>query len=359
MNKDLKSMSRRRLGQMVVGLEQKKYLARYIFSFIHARDTGDIDSITPLSKAFRGKLIEQGYYISRLDVVEKLTDPDGTVKYIIGLPDGQRIQSVLLSDDDRKTLCVSTQVGCSMGCVLCATARLGFRRNLTAGEIVDQVNTVMRDASCVARANYAIRNTHDEGRITNVVYMGMGEPLANYDAVLESVRILNDSAGMNIGIRHLTISTCGVVEGIRGLADEDIAPRLAISLNAPTDSIRARMMPIAKKYPLKKVLGAAEEYQRKTGRRVTFEYVLIKGLNDKVIHAELLCKVLRGVMCNVNLIEYNPHPGCAFEPSGKEAIERFARVLEEKGFETTIRFKKGQRIKAACGQLGAEWIKTR
>jgi 23S rRNA (adenine2503-C2)-methyltransferase len=354
MDKDLKSMSRRRLEQMVIGLGQEKYLARYIFSFIHARDAGDIDSITPLSKAFRGKLIEQGYYISRLDVVEKLTDPDGTVKYVFGLPDGQRIQSVLLSDratagrsaltsDDRKTLCVSTQVGCSMGCVLCATARLGFRRNLTAGEIVDQVNRISADGE----------------RICNVVYMGMGEPLANYDAVLESVRILNDSAGMNIGIRHLTISTCGVVEGIRRLADEDIAPRLAISLNAPTDSIRARMMPIAKKYPLKKVLGAAEEYQRKTGRRVTFEYVLIKGLNDKVIHAELLCKVLRGVMCNVNLIEYNPHPGCAFEPSGKEAIERFARVLEGKGFETTIRFKKGQRIKAACGQLGAEWINTR
>jgi 23S rRNA (adenine2503-C2)-methyltransferase len=346
---------------MAVGLEQKKYLAKYIFSFIHARDGGDIGSITPLSKPFRSKLIEQGYYISRLDVVEKLSDPDGTVKYIFGLPDGQRIQSVLLSDDDRKTLCVSTQVGCGMGCVFCATALLGLKRNLTAGEIVDQVNVIVsRDSSLVTRTNEGrSRVTGFGSRITNVVYMGMGEPLANYDAVLESLRILNDPEGKNIGVRKLTISTCGVVEGIRRIGDEDIAPRLAISLNAPTDSIRARMMPITKRYPLKQVLAAVEDYQRKTRRRVTFEYVLIKGLNDKVIHAEVLCKVLRGVMCNVNLIEYNPHPGCGFEPSGKEAIERFGRVLEGKGFETTIRFKKGQRIKAACGQLGVEWIKTR
>jgi len=336
-------MSRPQIERIVVAIDREKYLAKYIFSFIHSMDAGDIGSITPLGKSFRNELIECGYYVSRLTLVEKLSDPDGTVKYIFALADGARIQTVLLSDDDRKTLCISTQAGCAMGCVFCATGRLGLARNLTAGEIVDQVN----------------RAEVDGAQINNVVYMGMGEPLQNYDAVLESLRILNDSEGKNIGARKLTISTCGVVEGIRKLAIEDIAPRLAISLNAPTDSIRAKLMPITKKYPLKQALAAVEDYQRKTRRRVTFEYVLVKGLNDGVIHGQLLCKLLRGLMCNINLIEYNPYPGCAFEPSSPRAIERFAAVLKDKGFEVTIRFKKGRQIKAACGQLGAEWLKDR
>jgi 23S rRNA (adenine2503-C2)-methyltransferase len=184
--------------------------------------------------------------------------------------------------------------------------------------------------------------------------MGMGEPLANYDAVLDAVRILNHSAGRNIGIRHLTISTCGLVEGIERLADEDIQPRLAISLNAPTDAIRGKLMPITKKYPLNRLFAAIERYQRTTRNRVTFEYCLIKGVNDTVLHARMLAKRLRGVMCNVNLIEYNSHEGCNLKPSGRQAIERFAGVLKDAGIETTIRLKMGQTINAACGQLGAK-----
>lgn len=338
MEKDLKSNTVAGLERLVVGLGQPKYLAGYIFSAIHAHGVNDISAITTLSKLLRAKLVEEGCYISKLDVVDKLTDPDdGTVKYVFGLPDGGRIESVLLFDDDRRTLCVSTQVGCDMGCVFCATGRLGLERNLTAGEIVDQVNVAGGDA-----------------RISNVVFMGMGEPLANYDAVLDAIRILNNSKGRNIGIRHLTMSTCGLIEGIERLADESIQPRLAISLNAPTDAIRQKLMPITKRYPLNKLFAAVTRYQRKTRNRVTFEYCLIKGINDTVLHAQMLVKRLRGIMCNVNLIEYNPHPGCGLKSGGRQAIERFAGVLKDAGVETTIRLKMGQKINAACGQLGSK-----
>jgi 23S rRNA (adenine2503-C2)-methyltransferase len=367
--KDLKSKTVVQIERLVTGLGQPRYIAGYIFSEIQTRGATDISAITTLSKSFRAKLVEEGYYISQLKVADKLTDPDGTIKYVFELPDESRIESVLLFDDDRQTLCVSTQVGCAMGCVFCATGRLGLTRNLTAGEIVDQANLVARDSSPVPR------DTGAGSRVANVVFMGMGEPLANYDAVLDAVRILNNSAGRNIGIRHLTISTCGLVEGIERLADEDIQPRLAISLNAPTDAIRQKLMPIAKKYPLDRLFAAIGCYQRATRNRVTFEYCLIKGVNDTGLHAQMLAKRLRGIMCNVNLIEYNPpeplpkgtpHGGgvqggsephavhCGLKASGRQAIERFAGVLKDAGIETTIRLKMGQTINAACGQLGSK-----
>jgi 23S rRNA (adenine2503-C2)-methyltransferase len=337
--KDLKSKTVAQLERLVTGMGQQKYLAGYIFSAIQVRGVTDISAITTLSKPLRAKLVEDGYYISKLEAVEKLTDPDGTVKYVFGLPDRGRIESVLLFDDDRRTLCVSTQVGCDMGCVFCATGRLGLARDLTAGEIVDQLSII---------------ESSSKHRVSNVVFMGMGEPLANYEATIDAVRILNHSSGRHIGIRHLTISTCGLVEGIERLADEDIGPRLAISLNAPTDAIRAKLMPIAKKYSLGRLFAAVELYQHKTRNRVTFEYCLIKGINDTGLHAQMLVKRLRQVMCNVNLIEYNPHPGCGLKPSSREAIERFAGVLRDAGVETNVRLKMGQTINAACGQLGAK-----
>jgi len=363
MDKDLKEKTLDELEQIVVGLGQKKYLAGYVFGFIHTKGISEISQITPLSKTLREQLAKDGYFISQLKVISKLADPDGTVKYLFELPDGNRIETVLLFDDDRRTLCVSTQVGCAMNCAFCATAKVRLQRNLTAAEIVDQVNTVVRDASCVARANYAIRNTHDAGRITNVVYMGMGEPLQNYDAVVKSVRILNDPAGKNIGMRHITISTCGIVLAIKKLADEDIHPRLAISLNAPTDALRAKFMPINSKYSIAELIEAAKFYRLKAKQRVTFEYVMIKGVNDTVLHAQVLARLVRGTRCRVNpphawrinLIEFNPYPGCEFVASGRERIERFKEILEEAGIKTTVRFKMGQSINAACGQLGAGW----
>jgi 23S rRNA (adenine2503-C2)-methyltransferase len=251
-------------------------------------------------------------------------------------------------------------------------------RNLTAGEMVEQVNLVELDS----RYSIPERASSIAHRVSNVVFMGMGEPLANYDCVLKAVRILNHPKGKNIGIRRLTISTCGLPEGIERLAEEDIQPRLAISLNAPTDSIRQKLMPIASRPALggrlDRLLKAVGLYQRTTRNRVTFEYCLIKGVNDTVLHARLLAKRLRPFMCNVNLIEYNPVRPLAdravehlnsgageiallrstvplfnFQPSGKEAIERFAKVLKDSGIETTVRAKMGQTINAACGQLGS------
>jgi len=340
-DKDLKNKTLSELEDIVEDSDQKKYLAKYIFTFIHCKGAADISDISTLSKTFRVELVRQGHYISHLKTARKLADSEGTKKYLFELSDGERIETVLLFDGKRKTLCVSTQAGCSMNCEFCATAKLKFKRNLTAAEIVEQVNVIEEDS----------------GKINNVVYMGMGEPLQNYEAVLKSVRILNHPDGKNIGIRHLTISTCGDAEGIRKLANEDIRPRLAVSLNAPVDELRSRIMAINKKYPIAGLFAAVKDYQKKTGERVTFEYVLIKGLNDSKLHAQMLARLVRQAKCNVNLIEYNPHPHCRYEASDREAIKRFTHVLEEAGVETTIRFKKGRKIKAACGQLGADLVK--
>jgi 23S rRNA (adenine2503-C2)-methyltransferase len=340
MSRDLKDKTPDELEQIVESLDGKKYLAGYIFNFIHAKDAGDISEITPLSKAFREQLAGQGYFISRLSVLNKLTDKDGTAKYAFALGDGCRIETVLLLDDKRRTLCVSTQVGCAMDCAFCATGKLKLQRNLTAGQIVDQVNTVQKDA----------------GRISNVVYMGMGEPLANYAAVVKSLEILNHPKGKNIGVRHITVSTCGLAPAIRRLASEDVQPRLAISLNAPTDDLRKKLMPIDAKYPIAELLKAVRFYQDKTHQRITFEYVLIKGLNDSTGHAKMLVKLLDGLSCNVNLIEHNPFPACKYVGSGSTRIREFAAVLNDAGIETTVRFRMGRNIKAACGQLGADWI---
>ncbi len=337
MSKDLKDKTLDELEAIVVELGQKKYLAGYIFKFIHAQNGHDISALSTLSKAFRAQLVEQGYFISQLKVIQSLSDPDGSMKFLFELSDGERIESVLLPEDKRKTLCVSTQVGCAMGCVFCATAKIRLRRSLTAAEIVDQVNMAQEHA----------------GEITGVVYMGMGEPFQNYDAVLKSIRILNHPAGKNIGIRHITISTCGVVPGIERLANEDIHPRLAISLNAPTDAIRSKLMPINKTYPLAELLEAVRGYEARTGQRVTFEYVLMDQVNDSVTHARMLVKLLRGIMYNINLIEHNPYQGFEYGASSRQRIQRFALVLKDAGVETTIRFRMGRGIKAACGQLQA------
>lgn len=341
MDKDLKNKTHGELEGIVKGFGQKKYLAKYIFTFIHTKNTNEISKISTLSKAFREKLVNSGFFISSLKVEKLLTDPDGTVKYLFALTDGNKIESVGLFDGKRKTVCVSTQAGCAMNCAFCATAKLKLRRNLTAAEIVDQINVI--DA--------------DKGKINNIVFMGMGEPLNNYDAVLKAVRILNDPAGKNIGIRHITISTCGNAKAIIKLANEDITPRLAVSLNAVSDELRRKLMPvISKKYSLRELITSVKDYQAKTKQRVTFEYVLIKDLNDSADNAKKLCKLIKDIKCNVNLIEYNEHPHCDFKSADRSTIKSFASILSDVGIETVIRYKRGRTIKAACGQLGAEQI---
>jgi 23S rRNA (adenine2503-C2)-methyltransferase len=338
MAEDLKDKTLGELEQVVAELRGKEYLAKYIFSFIHQQGVNDVNAITPLSKAFREKLIKSNYFISKIRVSKKLVDSDGTTKYLFELSDGNSVEAVLLNSGKRQTVCISTQVGCAMNCLFCATGRIKFQRNLSTAEIVDQV--------------HAIAGRTGE-RITNVVYMGMGEPLSNYDALIKAVGILNDPNGKNIGIRHQTISTCGDAAGIRKLAGENIRPRLAVSLNACTDRVRSPLMPINVRYPISELLRAVRFYQSRTKMRVTFEYVLLQDLNDSISDAQMLTRLLKGVMCNINLIEYNPHKGCELTGSDRQTIKRFRAVLTRAGFETSIRFRMGRKIKAACGQLGA------
>jgi 23S rRNA (adenine2503-C2)-methyltransferase len=344
MDKDLKNKTLPELQQITGNFGAKPYIAKYIFSFIHQQNISDIALISPLPKELRGKLIDAGYFISQLKITEKLTDPDGTVKYLLETSDGNKIEAVLLDEQGRKTICLSTQIGCRLGCVFCATGYIKFQRNLTAGEITDQVNTISKDA---------------EVKINNIVFMGMGEPFMNYDDTLKTVRILASPFGKNIGIRRQTISTVGIVEGIKKLADEDIYPRLAVSLHAPDDKIRKKIVPAANKYPLNDILNAIQFYNSRTSRRITIEYCMIDKINDSSDCAERLADILAGLDVSVNLIEYNPHPGCDFKPAEREKIKIFKDILMKSGFETIIRFRRGRSIKAACGQLGADRIKLK
>jgi 23S rRNA (adenine2503-C2)-methyltransferase len=226
-----------------------------------------------------------------------------------------------------------------MACVFCATGRLKFKRNLSAGEIIDQVIQVEKT---------------ERLKIQNLVYMGMGEPLDNYDNVLKSIRILNDKAGKNIGARHITLSTCGLIPGIERLADEKLQIRLAVSLHAATDSLRGKLMPVNKKYPLPDLMRALKTYQEKTGRRLTFEYIMLRGVNDAREQARSLLKLLSGISAHINLIEYNPHARAEFQPSAKKTLKEFWWLTTDRGFATTLRYKRGQTASASCGQLSAE-----
>ena len=342
MNNDFKNMTFEQITDMVAQIGVKPYFAKYIFSFVHGKHTDDIQQITTLSKPLRQQLIDAGYQISSLQTAQTLTDADGTVKMLFQLPDDNPIESVLLTTDKgRKTLCISSQSGCRMACKFCATGQLGFKRNLTAAEIVDQF----------------YQATIQHGTISNVVYMGMGEPFDNYDNVMDSVRILNHPHGQAVGARHITVSTCGIPHAIERFATENLQVRLAISLHAPEDALRIRLMPSAVKYPLDEIMDATRSYQDQTNRRVTIEYCMIEATNDSDRHAKLLANLLKGIDVGVNLIEFNPFRPCNLRPSSRNQIHRFKDILTKEGVETIVRYKRGQKINAACGQLGAAWLK--
>lgn len=344
MNKDLKNVYREQLQELVLGYDQKGFLADYIFTFIHSKHANSIMDISTLPQDFRRRLMDDGYYISSLKKIEQFEDPDGTVKFVFELPDSLRIETVLMRDDDRKTVCISTQAGCRMACRFCATGKISFERNLTAAEIIDQVYQVDQWAD----------------GIQNVVYMGMGEPFDNYDNTLRSVYLLNHPKGLNIGQRHITVSTVGLPRGIRLFTEEKCSQvRLAVSLHASNDAVRKRLIPIANKYTFYDIFEALREYQIKNGRRVTIEYCMIDGINDQPKHARELADMLESLNVFVNLIEYNPHPGCTCNATPKDRIEFFQKILNENGIETAIRYKRGRSIRAACGQLGADWLRPK
>lgn len=263
-----------------------------------------------------------------------------TAKALIALEDGLKIESVLMKHKDRNTVCVSSQVGCPLGCLFCATGKMGFKRNLESWEIVEQVLFFARH----------LRKTGE--RVTNIVFMGMGEPFLNYENVLGAIKILNDKEGFNLGARKFSISTVGITEGIEKLAKENLEVNLAISLHAPNDKLRSQLIPIGKKYNIKKILEAVNDYIKKTNRKVMFEYLTIKGINDSDDLAKELAKLMKKRLYLVNLISYNPTGN--FQPSLKERIRRFKGILEKEGVLVTERYRFGREIKAACGQLAGK-----
>ncbi len=264
-----------------------------------------------------------------------------TSKSLLRLADGASIEVVSMHYDDRRTVCVSTQIGCAMGCRICATGQAGFVRDLSVGEIVAQVLHAARGF-----------REHDR-RLSNVVYMGMGEPLANYEATLGSIRMLNDPRGLGLGARSFTVSTVGHVLGIERLASEDLQVNLAVSLHAAEDELRTRLLPINETYPIDRLLEACRTYLAKTNRRITFEVALIDGVNDSPDHARRLSDLLRGLLCHVNLIPLNPVPGCAWKRSPNEHVDRFSSVLRQRGIPVSVRVRRGIEIQAGCGQLRA------
>lgn len=263
-----------------------------------------------------------------------------TIKFLITLSDGEKIESVLMRHEERNTVCVSSEVGCPLACAFCATGKMGFKRNLTSGEIIEQV-------LCAARF---LKKENE--RVDSVVFMGMGEPFLNYENILAAIKILNDEKGLGIGARHISISTAGVTEGIRKLTKEEMQINLAISLHAPNDKLRNEIMPVGKKYNIKKILTTVEQYLAETGRKVMFEYLMIKNFNDKPEHARELAALLSALPRNlifVNLILYNPTGG--FEPSKKESVQKFKEILRRARINVTERYRFGRGVKGACGQL--------
>ncbi|NTU60590.1 MAG: 23S rRNA (adenine(2503)-C(2))-methyltransferase RlmN, partial [Deltaproteobacteria bacterium] len=307
--------------------------------WVYKRGVWEFDAMTDLGRAFR-ETLRRAARLELPRVAAEQRSEDGTRKLVLALADGELVETVLIPDDDRLTQCVSSQAGCAMACAFCRTGEGGLRRNLSAGEIVAQV---LLGQSLLEPG----------GRVTNVVFMGMGEPLHNLDAVVRAFRILSSDHGLNITRRRLTVSTCGLVEGIRRLP-EDLLPSLAVSLNATTDEVRSRLMPVNRRHPIAELLGALEARRLPPRERYTIEYVLLGGVNDSPADAKRLVALLSSLRCKVNLIPYNPQGGDEFRAPDPERVEGFRTYLLSKGFTAVVRKSRGRDILAACGQLRAE-----
>ena len=320
--------------------ELKPFRARQVIEWIHRRRILSFDEMTNLSKADR-ELLKQRARIGGLDVLACEKSTDLTEKWLLGLEDGHRIETVLIPDEDRWTQCISTQVGCAMGCAFCRTAGLGFKRHMKSWEIVEQIAIVRR------------RFRHSD-RVLNVVLMGMGEPLANYDAVVRALKLMLLPEGLDLSKRRITLSTCGLVPEMQRLMNEGLGIQIAVSLNASTDEQRSLLMPINKKYPLRQLIDTCRSLPLPSRNRITFEYILLKGVNDSPEDARRLVKLLHGLKCKVNLILHNPFPGSPFEPSSEFSLLTFKEILTDAHITTPIRQSRGSDISAACGQLAGK-----
>ena len=341
---DLKSLSIAELKELFISIGEKDYRSIQTFSFIHGNMVTKISDITVLSRTLRDKL-EKNFYISNLDIIERFDSKiDNTKKYLFLLEDGNIIESVAMEYNYGITACISTQVGCRMGCAFCASTKEGLVRNLTPGEILSQVYSIQRDLNI---------------KLSNLVLMGSGEPLDNYENVLKFLYLLHNENGQNFSFRNITLSTCGLVPKIYELADEELPITLSISLHSPFDEDRKNMMPIGKIYSIDELISACHYYVGKTNRRITFEYTLIKNKNDRKKDFEELSRILKGLHCHINLIPLNPIEEYKENKADKKVIRNFQGALEKKGLKVTIRREMGSDINAACGQLRRNYIKTK
>ncbi|MES2503276.1 MAG: 23S rRNA (adenine(2503)-C(2))-methyltransferase RlmN [Myxococcota bacterium] len=355
---DLLSLSLEQLKVLMLEKGQKPYRAKQLFEALHQQWTTDIQEITCFSKELRDSLAAT-CTIPALEIRKIQQSSDGTRKYQIRTHDGNLIESVFIPNaatDGRNTLCISSQVGCAMGCKFCATAALKLTRNLSAAEIIGQVYAVNRDLKSIGWKNAAVPDlepSEDARVIHNLVYMGMGEPLHNYDNVLQSIRLLCAQEGQNYSGRRITVSTSGIVKNIKRLG-EDTNVHIAISFNATTNAVRDDIMPVNKKWNLEELVEVCREFPLQTRRRITFEYVLLKDINDTDEDAHRLADWLYGIKCKVNLIPFNPHPLAPYQKPALERTKAFQNILLQKHFAVFVRGTRGDDIDAACGMLGAQ-----
>jgi len=340
---DIKSLRLEELQEKLDELGEPKYRAGQIADWLHKKRVTSFDEMTDLPQSLRAELARQ-FSLDKIDIVRVLGSKDSTQKFLFRLPDGNLIESVLIpaspalygEKSDRRTICISTQVGCAYGCKFCASGLEGFSRNLRANEIVDQIIAVERASG---------------EKIDNIVFMGMGEPFANFENLTRAIRIINSPWGLGIGARHITVSTSGLAPQIRKLADEPTQVRLAVSLHGATDEVRDRIMPINRRYNIDMLLSACDYYISRKKQRLTFEYILIAGVNDSDEQAHLLAKHARRLSAKVNLIPYNPVEGLPWSRPSRNRQENFLSILRAAGIAGTLRREKGHDIEAACGQL--------
>jgi 23S rRNA (adenine2503-C2)-methyltransferase len=340
---DLTNLTLSQLTDYLMSLGLPKYRGIQVFAWLYRPHITDFDQMTDLSKELREMLASQSSF-QWPEIAEVEQSKDGTVKYGFRLSDINYIESVLIPEDERNTLCVSSQVGCAMGCEFCLTGAIGFRRNLTPGEIVGQVVKV-RDRLC--------ETYHSRAPLSNLVFMGMGEPLANFDNLVIALDILTEQRGLDFSDRRITVSTCGLVPKIEDLGKKTKV-NLAISLHSVDDTIRSKLMPINKLYPVAALLEACRNFPLPKRKRIMFEYILIKDLNDSESDAEMLAEKLKGIPCKINLLPYNEAKGLPFKRPADEKIERFQQKLWEAGYTVFVRSSRGSDISAACGQLAGK-----
>ena len=333
--KNIKDYNLEELKQEMENIGEKKFRAEQIFKWLYQEKVKSFDEMTNLSLELRDKL-KENYTMCNFKILKKQESKDGTIKYLFDVLDGNAIETVLMSYHHGYSLCVSSQIGCKMGCKFCASTGIDFIRNLSSGEIIEQILAVEQD---------------EKVRISNVVFMGIGEPLDNYDNVINAIHILNNQKGLSIGARHISISTSGLVPKIYKLAEENIPCTLSISLHATTNEKRSAMMPVNKSYPIEELIKACKYYLQKTNRRISFEYALAKDNNDNIEDAKGLVKLLKGMLCHVNLIPINKIENGKFTKSSNDNIIKFRDFLNDNGIVATIRRELGSDIDAACGQL--------